>query len=78
MKTGGATTETVERQGSRRYGHRDVPLSELRDESGSNRKQRKNQKKHERGDYETGKIDSITELRERGARGGVDDQGGGG
>lgn len=78
MKTGGATTETVDRQGSRRYGHRDVPLSELRGESGSSRKQRKTKKNMKRGDYETGKIDSITELRERGAGGGVNDQGGGG
>jgi hypothetical protein len=78
MKTGGATTETVDRQGSRRYGHRDVPLSELRGESGSSRKQRKTKKNMKRGDYETGKIDSIAELRERGGGGGVNDQGGGG
>jgi hypothetical protein len=64
MKTGGATTETVDRQGSRRYGHRDVPLSELRGESGSSRKQRKTKKNMKRGDYETGKIDSIAELTE--------------
>jgi hypothetical protein len=50
MKTGGATTETVDRQGSRRYGHRDVPLSELRGEPGSNRKQRKKNRKNMKGE----------------------------